>query len=216
MKSTAITLLNTFSEYAKITGADTTAIEKIFTNPTAIDFDIASQEMYQWFETNPKFEALTSYMADLLVLSYLLEGMRTHGEGYLDSPEWAHIEDMSSDDGTEWLNFFVYIADCKVNEIDPEIEDYLYNFLLVEEDDQQMEFEIYESLIEMQEMVGYETPDILKACASVGEANMLESLLPVFLLFFSGEKHFVPGMDPEVAALLKATHVCVEEIGALA
>lgn len=216
MKTAAITLLNTFSEYAKISGFDITTIDRIFTNPTAQDFDSTSKDMYQWFEANPKFESLSSYMADLLVLSYLLEGMRTQGEGYLDSPEWEKIEDMSSDDGTEWLNFFVYIADCKVNEIDPEIEDYLYNFLLVEEDDQQMEFEIYESLIEMQEMVGYETADILKACASVGEANMLDALLPVFLLYFSGEKHFVPGMEPEVAALLKATYVCVEEIGALA
>lgn len=213
MKTAAITLLNTFSAYAQISGFDITTIDRIFTNPTAQDFDTTSKDMYQWFEANPKFESLSSYMADLLVLSYLLEGMRTKGEEYLDSPEWEKIEDMSSDDGTEWLNFFVYIADCKVNEIEPDIEDYLYNFLLVEEDDQQMEFEIYESLIELQEMVGYETPDILKACASVGEANMLDALLPVFLLYFSGEKHFVPGMEPEVVALLKATYVCIEEIG---
>jgi len=212
MKSTALILLNTYREYAKIAEADTLAIEKIFSSSQTTDFDLALQELYQWFKENESYESLSSYAVDLLLLTYLLEGMKTKGETYLDSAEWLKIEELAEDDGTEWLNLFVYIADCKVSDIEPEIEDYLYNFLLVEEDDQHMEFEIYESLIELQEMVGYESSDILKACAAVADENMLDSLLPLFLLYFSGEKHYVPGMDPEVIALLKATYACVEEI----
>jgi hypothetical protein len=212
MKSSALILLNTYREYSKIAEADTLAIEKIFSSSQTTEFELALQELYQWFKKNESYESLSSYMVDLLLLTYLLEGMSTKGETYLDSAEWLKIEELAEDDGTEWLNLFVYIADCKVSDIEPEIEDYLYNFLLVEEDDQHMEFEIYESLIELQEMVGYESSDILKACTAVADENMLDSLLPLFLLYFSGEKHYVPGMDPEVIALLKATYACVEEI----
>jgi len=63
-------------------------------------------------------------------------------EDYLDSPEWEDIEEETLDRGTELLNLLLYLNECEEEDIVPELDDYLKEFLLVYEDEFQDEYTI--------------------------------------------------------------------------
>jgi hypothetical protein len=109
-------------------------------------------------------------------------------EDYLETEEWADIEDETIDRGTELLNLLLYINECHDEEIKPELGDFLTEFLLVEEDEFQDEFHIYEGLISNQQLVESSIEDICSHKGMVDLGEEIEELFVPFMAFFHQPK----------------------------
>lgn len=112
------------------------------------------------FDEHPAFEELREVFFDLLMINFFASDVKKLEEDYLDSEEWADIEEETIDRGTELLNLLLYINECHDEKITPELDDFLKEFLLVEEDEFQDEFHIYEDLISNQQLVESSVEDI--------------------------------------------------------
>ncbi|MCY1530595.1 hypothetical protein D9M68_657880 [compost metagenome] len=105
-------------------------------------------------------------------------------DDYLESREWANIEEETLERGTELLNLLLYINECHDEEIKPGLEDFLKEFLLVEEDEFQDEFHIYEDLISNQQLAESSVEDICSNANMLELSEEMEELFVPFMTFF--------------------------------
>src|SRR5690606_7683075 len=131
--------------YAEIEGVDASAIS------TKLVQAFAGEEPYlekvaamdAAFDNHPRFEALREPVFDLLLINFFAADVNKLESDYLESEEWEAIEDQTIDRGTELLNLLLYLRECADEDIDPYLDDYLKEFLLVDEDEFQDEHRIY-------------------------------------------------------------------------
>lgn len=140
------------------------------------------------FDGNPQLEELREVFFDLLLMNFFSADVIKLEEDYLDSPEWEQIEEDTLDRGTELLNVLLYLNECKDEDIEPELEDFLKEFLLVDEDEFQDEYRIYEDVIENQILMESTIEEIAKAAEKVDEESELKELFyPVMCFFYDTE-----------------------------
>jgi hypothetical protein len=149
------------------------------------------------FDSNPRFEGLREPLFDLLMVNFFTSDVNRLEEDYLESPEWAKIEDDTVDRGTELLNLLLYINECHDEKIKPELDDFLKEFLLVEDDEFQDEYHIYESLIENQQLAESSVQDICENAKIVNLNDELADLFTPVLCFFLQPK-FTPDIVNEI------------------
>lgn len=140
------------------------------------------------FDEHPKFEDLREVLFDLLMINFFSCDVQELEDDYLETDEWADIEEQTIDRGTELLNLLLYIKDCHDEEIEPELGDFLKEFLLVEEDEFQDEFHIYEDLIDNQQLAETSVEDICKTAEKLELGEEIESLFVPFMTFFNQPK----------------------------
>jgi hypothetical protein len=136
------------------------------------------------FDDYPQMEALREVFFDLLLMNFFSADVIKLEEDYLDSPEWEQIEEDTLDRGTELLNVLLYLNECEDEDIEPELEDFLKEFLLVEEDEFQDEHRIYEPIIANQILMETSVDEIAKAAANVDEESELKELFYPIMCFF--------------------------------
>lgn len=136
------------------------------------------------FDEYPKFEELRETFFDLLMINFFTSDVNKLEEDYLDSKEWEAIEDETIDRGTELLNLLLYINECHDEQIKPELEDFLKEFLLVDEDEFQDEFHIYENLIDNQQLAETSIQEICENAKILNLAEEMEELFVPFMAFF--------------------------------
>lgn len=136
------------------------------------------------FDEYQSFEELREVFFDLLMINFFAEDVQKLEEDYLDSEEWEAIEEDTLDRGTELLNVFLYIKECADDKIAPELEDYLKEFLLVEEDEFQDEYRIYEKIIANQILVESDYSEIAKVSSTVHDEDELYELFNPIVSFF--------------------------------
>ena len=122
------------------------------------------------------------YAFDLMMIHHLSNFIAD--EEYLDSKEWLDIEDKTIERGTELLNILLYISEVKDDEVEIGIDDFLYEFLLVDEDEFQDEHRIYEDLIVNQDLIDESLENILRISSEINEASEIKELFTPFILFF--------------------------------
>ncbi|WP_256007408.1 hypothetical protein [Pedobacter deserti] len=132
----------------------------------------------------PAFEELRETYFDLLMINFFASDVKKLEEDYLDSPEWEAIEEQTLDRGTELLNLLLYINECHDEDIEPELGDFLKEFLLVEEDEFQDEFHIYEELISNQQLAESSVQDICRHASQIPETEEIKELFVSFMSFF--------------------------------
>lgn len=140
------------------------------------------------FDIYPDFEELREVFFDLLMINFFASDVKKLEEDYLDSEEWADIEEETIDRGTELLNLLLYINECHDETIKPELDDFLKEFLLVEEDEFQDEFHIYEDLISNQQLVESSVEDICSHAGMIDLGEEMEELFVPFMVFFHQPK----------------------------
>ncbi len=140
------------------------------------------------FDDAPAFEELREVFFDFLMINFFSNDMKKLDEDYLDSEEWAAIEEETIDRGTELLNLLLYINECHDEQIKPELGDFLKEFLLVEEDEFQDEFHIYEDLITNQQLAESSIEDICSHAGMVDLGEEMEELFVPFMAFFHQPK----------------------------
>lgn len=136
------------------------------------------------FDNHQSFEELRELSFDLLMINFFAEDVQKLEEDYLDSEEWEQIEEDTLDRGTELLNVFLYLKECADDEIEADLDDYLKEFLLVEEDEFQDEHRIYEKVIANQILVESDYSEIAKVAKTVGPMEELYELFNPVVSFF--------------------------------
>jgi len=136
------------------------------------------------FDDFPQFEELREITFDLLLLNFFAADVKKLEEDYLESDEWEEIEDRTIDRGTELLNVLLYLRECADEQIEPQLDDYLREFLLVDDDEFQDEHRIYEPVIAHQILVDSSYAEIAKVASKISEDHELAELFYPIMGFF--------------------------------
>jgi hypothetical protein len=139
----------------------------------------------QCIDDNPKFDAIREYLFDLLMINFFAADALQLEEDYLESEEWEAIEDQTIDRGTEMLNLLLYIKECKEEGLDPDLDDYLKEFLLVEDDEFQDEHAIYEDIIANQILIEAPFSEIARVQETLNANSEIKEWFYPIVSFFS-------------------------------
>ena len=175
--------LNAFSKYNSF---DATALETSFREVFSAPVDFLSKVglLDKVFDNNPKLESLREVFFDLLLINFFSEDVKKLEDDYLETKEWESIEEETIDRGTELLNLLLYLNECADEDIQPDLEDYLKEFLLVDEDEFQDEHRIYEPVIENQILMESSTEEISKTANKLPMDSELKEIFYPLMCFF--------------------------------
>ncbi len=138
------------------------------------------------FDDNPKVESLREVFFDLLMINFFSADVKKLEEDYLETQEWEDIEEQTLDRGTELLNLLLYLNECEDEDIEPELEDYLKEFLLVDDDEFQDEYRIYEPVIENQILMESPVAEISRVAKALPEDSEIKDIFYPMMCFFQG------------------------------
>jgi hypothetical protein len=179
--------LSTFAAYTPLNAQQlSTQLTQVFS--TDNDFLDKVDEMDEIFDEYPQAEALREVFFDLLMINFFSADMRRLDEDYLDSDEWGEIEEETIDRGTELLNLLLYLNECSDEKIEPSLEDYLKEFLLVDEDEFQDEYRIYEPVIANQMLVESTPEEVNRVADELSDEDELQELFYPMICFFQNVK----------------------------
>lgn len=175
--------LNAFSEYNSF---DATQLIEAFGEVFESDEDFLTKvdELDEVFDDNPEVEILREVFFDLLLINFFSADVKKLEDDYLETPEWEDIEEQTLDRGTELLNLLLYLNECEDEGIEPELEDYLKEFLLVDEDEFQDEYNIYEPVIANQILIDSPTEEIRNVALQLPDDSEIKELFYPMMCFF--------------------------------
>jgi hypothetical protein len=183
VKNALESLFNTFSALENVSGQQALRqLQNIFDGDE--DFMSKLMLMDKVFDDFPQLDAIREVTFDLLLINFFSEDTKKLDEDYLDSPEWEKIEDETIDRGTELLNLLLYLKECEDEEIEPSLDDYLKEFLLVEEDEFQDEHRIYEDIIANQILMESSLEEIARVSKSLDPESEIRDLFYPLMAFF--------------------------------
>jgi len=175
--------LQAFTQYGSFNAAQLVhTMEEVFGSPKDFMAKVAALDTV--FDNNPQLEELREVFFDLLMINFFSADVKKLEEDYLETPEWEDIEEQTLDRGTELLNLLLYLNECEDEEIEPELEDYLKEFLLVDEDEFQDEYRIYEPVISNQILMESPVEEINKVAFKLPEDSELKELFYPMMCFF--------------------------------
>jgi hypothetical protein len=175
--------LSAFSDFSEF---DATQLTEEFYEVFSSDEDFLTKvdEMDEVFDSNPAIEVLREVFFDMLMINFFSADVKKLEEDYLETPEWEAIEEETLDRGTEMLNLLLYLNECEDEDIEPSLEDYLKEFLLVDEDEFQDEYRIYEPVIVNQILLESPAEEISKVAQTLPEDSELYELFYPMMCFF--------------------------------
>jgi hypothetical protein len=175
--------LQSFSDFGSF---NATGFTKTFNEIFALDDDFMTKvdKLDEVFDSNPQLEVLREVFFDLLMINFFSADVKKLEEDYLETPEWEEIEEQTLDRGTELLNVLLYLNECEDEHLEPELDDYLKEFLLVDEDEFQDEYRIYEPVIANQILMESTVEEINKVAASLPDDSELKELFYPMMCFF--------------------------------
>ncbi|HKG05761.1 MAG TPA: hypothetical protein VKB19_04850 [Pedobacter sp.] len=181
-----VALIASLDKFASVSGNDSVKLEDSLVEVFSKDLGFLEKvaEFDEVFDEHPSFDELREVFFDLLMINFFSNDIKKLEEDYLESDEWADIEEDTIDRGTELLNLLLYINECHDENIKPELGDFLKEFLLVEEDEFQDEFHIYEDLISNQQLVESSVEDICGHAGMIELGEEMEELFVPFMVFF--------------------------------
>ncbi len=162
------------------------------------DFLKRVKSLDQLFASKPELEPIHEFAFDLLLVKLL--SAENKPESFFDSPEWDQIEDKTIDRGTELLNLFLYLSEAKEADVEISLDDFLNEFLLVDEDEFQDELSIYEPFIVNEDILEAELSSIKEIQTAIKDENPIKPLFLALVLFFQEPEGIV---DEEAAVLSK-------------
>ena len=176
-------VLTTFSKEEKVDGQEALkSLEKVFSSED--DFMSKVGKLDEIFDEQADLDALREICFDLLLINFFSEDAKKLDEDYLESAEWEAIEEETIDRGTELLNLLLYLKECEDEDIEPSLDDYLKEFLLVEEDEFQDEHNIYEDVIANQILMESGVEEIAKVSKNLSEESDMRELFYPLMTFF--------------------------------
>ncbi|WP_026063173.1 hypothetical protein [Pedobacter arcticus] len=187
VKNALENLFNTFSALENVAGQkDLAKLIAIFSSEQDFMSKVAAMDAV--FDDAPQLEPLTEVTFDLLMINFFAEDTKKLNVDYLDSPEWEQIEEETLDRGTELLNLLLYLNECEDEDIEPSLDDFLKEFLLVEEDEFQDEHRIYEDIIANQILMESNLEEIARVSKTLDPASEIRDIFyPLMAYFYDTE-----------------------------
>jgi hypothetical protein len=178
----ALSAFSDFSDY------DATPLTSAFNEVFSAEEDFLDKVdmLDEVFDENPQIESLREIFFDLLLMNFFSEDVKKLEDDYLETEEWAEIEEQTLDRGTEALNILLYLNECADEGIEPSLSDYLKEFLLVDEDEFQDEHRIYEPVIENQILMESSAEEISRVAWALPEDSELKEIFYPMMCFFQG------------------------------
>lgn len=188
-----VALIASLDKFAEVSGNDSVELEESLVEVFSKDLGFLEkvEEFDEVFDEHPIFGELREVFFDLLMINFFASDIKKLEEDYLETDEWADIEEETIERGTELLNLLLYINECHDEGLVPELGDFLKEFLLVEEDEFQDEFHIYEDLISNQQLVESSVEDICSHAGMIEISEEMEELFVPFMVFFHQPKSSV-------------------------
>lgn len=185
-----VALIASLDKFAEVSKNDSVKLEESLIEVFSKDLGFLEkvEEFDEVFDEHPAFDELREVFFDLLMINFFASDIKKLEEDYLETDEWADIEEETIDRGTELLNLLLYINECHDEQIKPELGDFLREFLLVEEDEFQDEFHIYEDLISNQQLADSSIEDICSHKSMIDLGEEMEELFVPFMSFFNQPK----------------------------
>jgi hypothetical protein len=179
-------MLSALAQFASVNNQDQEAFSQVLVSVFSADKVYLEKvaAMDAAFDDQPLFEPLRELFFDLLLINFFNEDVRKLEEDYLESPEWEQIEEQTIDRGTELLNVLLYLQECQDEAIEPELSDFLREFLLVDEDEFQDEHRIYEVVIANQILVESSLKEVARVSSTIPEDSELKELFYPMIGFF--------------------------------
>ena len=179
-----------FVAFTKYSSFDATPFTSVFSEVFASEEDFLTKVdmLDEVFDDYPQLEILREVFFDLLMINFFSADIKKLEEDYLDSEEWEEIEEDTLDRGTEMLNLLLYLNECQDEGIEPGLEDYLKEFLLVDEDEFQDEYRIYEPVIAHQVLMESPVAEISKVAEKLPEDSEMKELFYPMMCFFQNTK----------------------------
>ncbi len=168
------------------------------------------------FDENPSLEALRELFFDLLLINFFSEDVKKLDDDYLETKEWERIEEETLDRGTELLNTLLYLNECADEDIEPGLDDYLKEFLLVDEDEFQDEHRIYEPVIINQVLIESPVAEISRVAKTLADDAEIKEIFYPLMCFFQNtspsasdkteiaKNAIDPGFDMAVIGILES------------
>ncbi|WP_353128116.1 hypothetical protein [Parapedobacter pyrenivorans] len=147
------------------------------------------------FDDQPQLEELREIAFDLLLMNFFAADVEKLENDYLESEEWEMIENDTIDRGTELLNLLLYFRECADEAIEPQLDDYLKEFLLVDEDEFQDEYRIYEPVIANQLLLDSSYVEIAKVASKIPADQELSELFYPIMSFFYEQQPTASDME---------------------
>src|SRR5690606_25395357 len=110
--------VNTYAALEGLEGSDLLSSLNLVFDSEAPFLDKVAQ-FDRVFDDYPRFEELREIAFDLLMINLFAEDVQKLEEDYLESEEWENIEEETIDRGTELLNVFLYLKECRDEEVEP-------------------------------------------------------------------------------------------------
>lgn len=183
IKSAIEASLGAFAEYNEV---DTDQLIPQLYDVFALEQDFLTKvdALDSVFDDQPELEVLREVFFDLLLINFFSEDVKKLEDDYLDTKEWEKIEEQTLDRGTELLNVLLYLNECEDEDIEPGLEDYLKEFLLVDEDEFQDEYRIYEPVIENQILMESSVAEISKVARQLPDESEIKEIFYPMMCFF--------------------------------
>ena len=190
------------SSFTQTSGVDTTDILSELSSAFKSNKDFMAKvaAVDKVIDEQPKLEELREYIIDLLFIHFFTDDVKKLEEDYLDSPEWEAIEEETLDRGSELLNVLLYLKECQDEDIEPELSDFLKEFLLVDEDEFQDEYRIYEPVIANQILLESSAAEITKVAKDIAEDAEIKDLFYAIMCFFRNPYPSVAEQEEVLAA----------------
>ncbi|OKS85802.1 hypothetical protein [Mucilaginibacter polytrichastri] len=174
--------LQAFNKYHPVEAVAEARFDEAFASDK--DFLSKVDDVDAVFDDMPQLEPLREIFFDLLMINFFSADVKKLEEDYLETQEWEDIEEETLDRGTELLNLLLYLNECRDEEIEPSLEDYLKEFLLVDEDEFQDEYSIYEPVIANQILIESPASEIKRVALGLPEDSELKELFYPMMVFF--------------------------------
>ena len=187
--------------YAKYSGLDAAALAPKFREVFSLSEDFLKKvgTMDAVFDENPKLDSLREVFFDLLLVNFFSEDVKKLEEDYLETKEWENIEEETLDRGTELLNVLLYLNECEDEDIEPSLDDYLKEFLLVDEDEFQDEHRIYEQVIVNQILMESPVQEIARVARVIPQDAEIKEIFYPMMCFFQ-DTTLADASQKEIAA----------------
>ena len=176
-----------FAAQVQLTNEEIQGIQGVFSMETGKELE-AQALLQKWLVNHPNCLPYGSYLFDLLLTEFIFKGSQI-SEEFFETEEWEAIEDSFAEEGSELLNLLLYLAEAVDSESEISLDDYLDDFLLVDEDEFQDEHEIYREVILLRNQIDSAFPPMMEVLMKKKDESPLGSMfIPLFVLFYYPEE----------------------------
>ena len=176
-----------FAAQVQLTNEEIQGIQGVFSMETGKELE-AQALLQKWLVNHPNCLPYGSYLFDLLLTEFIFKGSQI-SEEFFETEEWEAIEDSFAEEGSELLNLLLYLAEAVDTDSEISLDDYLDDFLLVDEDEFQDEHEIYREVILLRNQIDSAFPPMMEVLMKKKDVSPLGSMfIPLFVLFYYPEE----------------------------